>query len=341
MPIDARMPMRGIIAAAAAMICLVMAMPAASADEAAFAKLDGTFVTAYGGAAQRERDRLRASVPVIVNLFDQIALYRPGVDEPDVFTMEGAQYREATAVSHAAAALYAQFAGYGTVRLNEAQRRWLRDFVTDVNAARDALRQRDDIPDDVKSVQQQMLAKVGLYAEGFLTHGSIGPDDWVGYSPSVRPGITRSLEFAAQAQLVQFREQLEKWRAAYPTLAWDKAVVVVISGHQPRLRDLQLQFFDWALDDRPGYENKVVYAETLSPPSGLNKERDEQKEKIREQELGKSLLLLSKVMLDKDFADAVFGSPYALQHDVLGPAAEAVIRRWPLSRLALPPASHH
>jgi hypothetical protein len=56
--------------------------------------------------------------------------------------------------------------------------------------------------------------------------------------------------------------------------------------------------------------------ETLNPPPPLEKAAPRD-----------SLMLLSKVMLDKGLSQFVFGDVYALQSDVLGDAAEAVLNQ--------------
>ena len=95
------------------------------------------------------------------------------------------------------------------------------------------------------------------------------------------------------------------------------AAVVVIGVHQARDGNLQRQFFDWLLDDRPSRQDRVVFAETLTPPAPLD-----------QAPATEALTLLSKVMLDKGLAKVVFGDPLALQSDVLGGAAEAIIATW-------------
>jgi hypothetical protein len=117
--------------------------------------------------------------------------------------------------------------------------------------------------------------------------------------------------------LEQFRAQVSRWKAAYPSLAWDRAAVVVVGVHQARGGNLQRQFFDWLLRDGPDRQDRVVFAETLTPPAPLE-----------QAPASDALTLLAKVMLDKDLATVVFGDPLALQADVLGPAAEAIIATW-------------
>jgi hypothetical protein len=134
---------------------------------------------------------------------------------------------------------------------------------------------------------------------------------------TVRPAIQQNLAFAAASQLEQFRAQVERWKAAYPALPWDRAVAVVIGGHQARDRNLQRQFFDWMLNDRPDRQDRVVFAETVTPPAPLGQAAPTE-----------ALTLLSKVLLDKGLAATLFGDPLALQSDVLGGAAETIIESW-------------
>lgn len=73
----------------------------------ALSDLNNAFADAYTLAANRTLSDLRASVPVLVNRFGQIALYRPGVGQPDLFSMDTTLYSEAKAVAHAPVALIA------------------------------------------------------------------------------------------------------------------------------------------------------------------------------------------------------------------------------------------
>jgi hypothetical protein len=80
---------------------------------------------------------------------------------------------------------------------------------------------------------------------------------------------------------------------------------------------LQQQFFDWMLNDRPDRQDRVVFAETMTPPAPLGQAPPTE-----------ALTLLSKVLLDKGLATTLLGDPLALQADALGGAAEAIIESW-------------
>ena len=300
----------------AAVFLAVAAVPAGAGQADVFSELRTIFGTAYGNAAQFNLKLLRKSVPILVNRFEQIALYRPGREKPNVYTMDMAQYSEATEVSHAAAAIYAALVPYGYGKLDRDRRQWLKDFRRPLRDAAQDVQHRPDIPPELKRVQLAMLASMTSFVDATLKSDSFDQAGIDAFARSVQPGIRDSLDFAAESQLSQFRKQLDRWKQDYPQLAWDKAVVVVMAGHQPRAGNLQQQFFDWAFHDTPVREDSVVYAETQKSPPPLTREPRE------------ALVLLSKVMLDKGFAATMFSDKYGLQGDVLGPPAKRIIDNW-------------
>lgn len=304
------------IAVAAALLGCAVARPAAAGDGLSTVARD--FRAAYGKAADHTLAQLRATVPIFVNRFEQIALYRPGVEQPDVFTIDGDLYTEAKSASHAVSTLFVGLAPYGFGVLSQDRRAWLTTFDTHLAAAVAEVETRQDVPAGLRQSQLRMLHRARAFAKSVLDKGAFSQADMEAYGRSVRADINASLFAAAQSQLNQFRVQLDTWKAKYPTLAWKRAVAVVIAGHQPRRLNLQHQFLDWKLSDDPKSEDKVVFAETLSPPRSLP---------------GNALPpeyldLLAKVMLDKGFAAAILSDRHALQQDALGNAAYRVIQGW-------------
>lgn len=283
----------------------------------ALSDLNSAFIDAYGLATNRTLSDLRASVPVLVNRFGQIALYRPGVAQPDVFSMDMTFYSEAKAVAHAPVALLSRLTPFGLGRLDDERLEWLTRFQSLLSAAQVEVEGRRDIPDELRAVQTAMLADVRRFAQRIHQQGTVDQAilDELGFA--VRPAIRKSLDFAAASQLEQFREQITQWKRAYPSLKWNDAAVAVIGVHQARDRYLQRQFFDWLLRDRPDVQARVVFDEIMTPPPPLEKETPTG-----------ALMLLSKVMLDKGLANSIFGDPLRLQSDVLGDAAEAIIKTW-------------
>ena len=303
---------RGALAIATVTIGVLASMSGTFAD--ALSNLNDAWRTAYEQAARQTLSNLRASVPVLVNCFDRIALYRPGMDQPDLFSMDMKIYRQAKSVAHTPAALYAGLAAFGLGSLDEERLKWLTVYQSLLSDAEVEIGGQADIPAHIRTMQTGMLADVRRFAQRLQQRGTVDQAILDEMGSVVRSAVRKNLELAAAAQLEQFRGQIDKWRAAYPSLAWDRAVVVVISVHQARDRYLQRQFFDWMLRDDPHTQDRVVLAETMTPPP-LEKADD-------------ALMLLSKVMLDKGLSQVIFDDRLTLQADVLGDAAEAIIKSW-------------
>jgi hypothetical protein len=275
------------------------------------------FTEAYRLGATQTLANLRAAVPVLVNRFEQIALYMPGVEAPELFSMDAASYLQASAVAHTAATLGARLSPFGLGALDDERRAWLARYQSLLSAAEIEVARRGDIPEELRTLQRGMLGDVRGFAQRIHQQGSVDQALLDELGSTMRAAVRANLEHAAASQLEQFRAQVVRWKAAYPSLAWDHAAVVVIGVHQARDRNLQRQFFDWMLRDDPSRQDRVVFAETLTPGSLLE-----------QAPVADALTLLSKVMLDKGLATIVFGDPLALQSDVLGRAAEAIIATW-------------
>jgi hypothetical protein len=299
------------------LIGLALLGPASRSQADAISDLDQAFKDAYRLAATQMLGTLRTSVPVLVNRFEQIALYRPGVEQPELFSMDTGPYLQASAVSHTAAALDARMLSAGLGKLDADRLAWLAHYQLLLSTAEGEIAGRRDMPDALRTLQLGMLAEVRRFAQRIYQQGSLDQILLEAMGATVRPAIQQNLAFAAASQLEQFRAQVDRWRAAYPALAWDRALAVVIGGHQARDRNLQRQFFDWMLDDRPARQDRVVFAETMTPPGPLGQAPPTE-----------ALMLLSKVLLDKGLAATLFDDPLALQSDVLGGATEAIIGSW-------------
>jgi len=279
--------------------------------------LTSAFRDAYRIASAHMLTELRATVPVLVNRFEQVALYRPGIEKPELLTMDATVYRQASAVAHTAATLATRLSPFGLGTLDEDRRSWLVHYQALLSAAEADIARQDGTPEALRRVQVDMLQDVRRIAQRIEQQGAVDQAILNEMGETVRLAIDKNLEAAAASQLEQFRAELEGWKAAYPSLAWDRAVVVIIGVHQARERNLQRQFFDWMLHDRPDRQDRVVFAETPTPPGPLGQTPPDDE-----------LMVLAKVMLDKDLASVIFGDPLALQSDVLGAAAQAIIERW-------------
>lgn len=292
---------------------LVVVSPQADA----LSDLNSAFKDAYSLAAAQTLSNLRRTTPVLVNRFGEIALYRPGAEEPEVFKMDMALYLETRVVAHAAAALYTRLVPFEIGPLDDERLAWLANYQRLLSAAVDEINARTDIPEPLKMLQVGMLRDVRELAQRIYQQKAV-EQEWLDeLGEQVLPAVRGNLEAAARSQLEQFRAQVEQWKTDYPDLTWDNSVVVIIGIHQARNRYLQRQFFDWMLHDDPNIEAQVVFAETMTPPPPLSR-----------RPATNAMTLLSKVMLDKGLSNSVFGDPLTLQSDVLADAAGAIIADW-------------
>lgn len=283
----------------------------------ALVALNNEFRSAYEAATAQTMAETRARVPVLVNRFGQVSLYRPGIATPEIFSMKMGKYLEARSVAHAAAAVYVGIAPFGMGALDQARLGWLAKYERLLVAAEGEVQARTDLPDDIKLVQVALLSDVRHIVQRIYQRGTVDQELLSELGRRTREGIRTCLKFAAASQLDQFKAQVDEWKAAYPDLRWKDAVVVIIGIHQARRNYLQRQFFDWLLQDNAISEDRVVFAETIAPPPPLEKA-----------EPADALLLLSKVMLDKGLSMTIFENTYAMQSDVLGDAAAEIIKGW-------------
>lgn len=294
----------------------VLSQQGAKADP--ISDLDKAFRDAYGLATSQTFLTLRAKGPVLVNRFGQIALYRPGIENPEIFSMDMRLYLETRAIAHTGVALYARLAPFGFGKLDPDRLAWLNGYAALLSKAEANLESRTDIPPDLKSTQLKMLATCRRTIQSMIQQGEIEIGTLKALAADIRPGIDINLEAAAGSQLEQFRSQVNKWKSTYTDLNWSNAVVVILGIHQARENYLQRQFFDWLLHDNPDSQEHVIFAETMSLPRPLEVDPAPQ-----------AIELLSKVMLDKEISAAIFNDPLRMQSDVLGNAAASIIEGWP------------
>src|SRR5262249_14440048 len=91
----------------------------------AVSNLNDAWRTAYEHAAKQTLSNLRASVRVLVNRSDQVALCGRGRDGRVLSWMAPKIYREEKSVAHTPAALYVRLAASGLGTLDEARLQWL------------------------------------------------------------------------------------------------------------------------------------------------------------------------------------------------------------------------
>ena len=162
-----------------------------------------------------------------------------------------------------------------------------------------------------------VLTSASMYMQSVIQSGKTSIDDFERFAVPLRRAIDENLYVGAKEQLVQFKEQVSKWRMEFPQEKWNQLRVVILSFHQEREKYALSLFFKWLLHE-PNYEKRVVYAEFQSSISGAEREKAEKL----------ALVLLTKVDFDLEASARVFGDPRTLQVDVMGPAAVKIISGW-------------
>lgn len=135
--------------ARAALAALALLLPGI-ARASPLEDLNAAFRSSYRLAQTHTLNRLRATVPVLVNRFSQIALYRPGVERPELFEADEELFRETRAVAHSAASLYLRMAPFGLGRLDADRMAWLVTFQRLIDAAEAEVASRADLPGDLR-----------------------------------------------------------------------------------------------------------------------------------------------------------------------------------------------
>lgn len=129
--------------------------------------------------------------------------------------------------------------------------------------------------------------------------------------------LTRLTEYATELELTALHTATEAVLQAMTSQQRASFQVVVAGAHQARDRSLPLQYFQARFGEAPGEERRVAYAESVSGPA-----------EARE--------LIGTRKLDREIAAAFFGNPERLQRDVLGDAAEHLLKRHTFARIVAP-----
>lgn len=128
----------------------------------------------------------------------------------------------------------------------------------------------------------------------------------------INPLWMASGEESAVAQIEAMAAITKAWHAQLSPADWQALRVVVPGARMPRERNLQVTFFMRLLGER-AEGGRIVYTESVFDP-------------------GRALGLFGTVMVERDLSEAVFGTPFRMDIDLLGPAGEAALDRVTLPR---------
>ncbi len=281
----------------------------------AIGELRQTFRVKYDAAAKEHASAMRAAYPLITQDLLNMTLH-PTTGNPVRFAMEQNGYLLVSHIADAPMTVYTTVAiqGFGelTPTVEEDLTTYagqLKQAVVDLNGL--------EIPPLLRADLVSILESTATLIGDAVATGSLTETQFASFVVPLRPRIRNALRAGARQQLVQYREQMNRWRAEYPYESWQELRVVVLGFNPARQDDTLLQFFQWLLRE-PDYERRVVLAEFPGPVSADNKLTDE----------AMALETLTRVDLDQAASMAVFGDPSVLQQDVMGPAAASILESW-------------
>jgi hypothetical protein len=271
-------------------------------DKDALTALNDTFRTAYGEARTWRVSRVD---PYIVVQFDELHLVRGGQVKTERFTPP--VYHEFKAIAHIPLALYVKLAP-GTGRpFDKAMLDWLTMYLKQVQAAGAALDGRPGWTPEQRRLHKAIVDASVKFIEQVGAAEIASEDAITGYARAMRPLVLASADFAARAQLDGLHALVNKWRAEMGPGPWSHIPVVVLGPKQPRVGNVQYEYFVRALG-RGAVGRRLWYAEGVFTQKGATD-------------------LLGTILLDRGASITFFNDPVRLERDLLGDAAQRHLNR--------------
>lgn len=273
------------------------------------------FRSSYNDAIAFHEKNVLHRYPVITQDLLNMTLIRSN-GETERYSMDRKRYFLMANTSHPVLAIYSILSKDGFSTVSKQTIVELENYLTKLSKAAEEVKSLSIEP-EVKTRILFVLTSSAEYVQSVIRSGKTSLDEFERYARPLRHAIDENLYVGAEEQLIQFKEQVNKWRLQFPEEKWNQLRVVVLSFHQGREKYALTLFFKWLLHE-PNYEKRVVYAEFQSSISGA--ERDNA-EKL-------ALVLLTKVDFDLEASTRIFGNPRTLQVDVMGPAAVKILKGW-------------
>jgi len=203
--------------------------------------------------------------------------------------------------------------GYATMDTQRAALTTLQERVKRAEGALDATyfsaeeitRQRE-----ILAASENVMAKV-------LQSGTASKSALAAFAKSTAPLLLRDGAEAACQQVKRMHTQMMAWKKQLSAEEWGKLVAVIVSGHQPRYRNVATQYFAWLLGGEspawgyPGESARVIYAETLGAGEDAASEQ------------------LAAMEIDWEASEAFFGNKWRLSEDLLSDGAAACVAKLP------------
>jgi hypothetical protein len=271
----------------------------------------------YDEAIKTHFEKMGSSYPIVTQDLLNMTLRRPGAP-PERFSMKNGAYMLMAHTSHPLLTVYSILSIDGFGSLSDARIKELTDYSALLTQAVTEIRGMNLPPSTLTRLTTVLGATQRFIAE-MSARRSVSRNEFAAFAEPLRPLIRENFRIGANEQLVQFKEQMKAWKEQFPDEKWGELRVVVLGAHQARDLYALSDFFQWLVRE-PGYENRVVFAEFQGPISGPAREAAEAE--------ADALKLLAKVDFEHEAAELIFGDRTYLQRDVMGPAAEEILKQW-------------
>ena len=287
----------------------------ASAAVDILVSLDRHFRQAYDDAVEHHRDNVVFDAPVITQDLLNMTLIRAN-GERIRFEMDKITYFIMARASHPVIGVFSIISMSEGDSLSAEQLSRLTEYHRSIV---NAIAHVDDLPVDTQARTRinTILSSTAEYVAEITASGIATVEGFERYVEPLRPLIQENFRVGASEQLVQFKAQMDLWKAEYPNDNWNDLRVVILGFHQPRDLYALTQFFKWLVSEEETGP-RVVYAEFQRSIFGENSEIAQRL----------AVELATKVDLDRIVSAALFEDETYLESDLLGRAAREIIATW-------------
>jgi hypothetical protein len=288
-----------LLSRAVAVALLVLPLPA-FAEEDGLAAVNRVARAAY---ADGRAALLARTSPIIVAAFDRLIVLRNGEQSEAPFTPP--VYHQLKTIAHVPLGIVtlllaeAETAGDGSWRARLAE---LRDRAGAAGTTIDALGLSAEQAARQHRILNQSIAFIGAVER----NGRPDTTAIQTFARSVSPDVLANAADAAQAQLDGLHAAVQRIRSELSAAEWARSFVLVLGGKQPRVGNLQFEYFVNAVDGQA--DRRVIYAEGIFEPK-------------------QAVALLATILIDREIGTAFFNDDRRMERDLLSDAARAYVPR--------------
>lgn len=258
--------------------------------------LDDTMMADY---ADTQRLVGESQSPVIIVMFNRVGgkyiLRRKG-SEVSVEPVP-ALYQQMKSVSHTIVGIFEIISPYFASTEIDNWRPKLTEYNKMLKEALSALKDVG-MPPDVEKRCRTILEGGVKFTDEALKTGTFSSEGYSKYTKSVWPAIAKNIELAGKLQVDHFEDVLEKWRKEMGEEEWSRLYAIVGTAWAMRRENVHFQILAQMMG-RDAVNDRLIIAESIQDPT--------------EDDL---IMLLGRVINDRDLAVHVFGEKLKYRMDV-------------------------